>query len=124
MDVRRRTILVVDDSEIVLAATRAVLEYSGFDVLTSPTPFGMATTISHEHPDLVLLDVAMPALRGDALVEIIRAGKDARATCIVLHSERSAKELGELVQRCGADGFICKTDDHDDLVRQVREWMS
>ena len=123
-NVARRKVLVVDDSEIVLDATRLVLEYSGFEVLTSPTPFGTQTTIASELPDLVLLDVTMPALRGDALVEMIRASKGVRSTRIVLHSDRSAGELGELVSRCGADGFICKTSDHDELVRQVKTWVA
>lgn len=120
----RGKVLVVDDSEIVLNATRLVLEYSGFEVLTSPTPFGTQSTIARELPDLVLLDVTMPALRGDALVEMIRASKSSRKTRIVLHSDRPAKELNELVQRCGADGYICKTSDHDELVRQVRIWVA
>ncbi len=121
---QRPKILVVDDSEIVLEATRLLLECSGYDVYTSPTPFGTATTISRERPDLVLLDVAMPTLRGDAVVEMIRTSRASQHTRIVLHSDRPAGELEDLVRRCGADGFICKTTDHDAMVRQVQRWLS
>ncbi|MEZ0311589.1 MAG: response regulator [Myxococcota bacterium] len=117
----RQRVLVVDDSEVVLDATRLMLEYSGFEVMTLPTPFGTTSIISNHQPDLVLLDVTMPALRGDALVEMIRAGRTSRATRIALHSDRPARELRDLAHRCGADGFICKTDDPDELARQVRQ---
>ncbi len=117
----RHKVLVVDDSEVVLDATRLMLEYSGFEVMTLPTPFGTTSIISHHQPDLVLLDVTMPALRGDALVEMIRAGRKSHGTRIVLHSDRPARELADLAQRCGADGFICKTNDPEALARRVRE---
>lgn len=116
----RHKVLVVDDSELVLDATRLMLEYSGFEVLTTPTPFGTTSIISRHEPDLVLLDVTMPALRGDALVEMIRSSRRTRSTRIALHSDRPAGELQELAHRCGADGFICKTDDADELARRVR----
>ena len=116
-------VLVVDDSELVLDATRLMLEYSGFEVLTSPTPFGTTSIIASHQPDVVLLDVTMPALRGDALVEMIRAGRTSKATRIALHSDRPPKELKDIAERCGADGFICKTDDPEELARQVRVFL-
>ncbi|MBC7795054.1 MAG: response regulator, partial [Clostridia bacterium] len=120
----RPKILVVDDSEIVLAAMRLLLESCGYDVHTSPTPFGTASTISREKPDLVLLDLIMPSLRGDAVVEMLRNSGGFRATRIVLLSDRPERELGDIARRCGADGFICKTLDHDAMVRQVQSWVS
>lgn len=115
----RHKVLVVDDSDVVLDATRLMLEYAGFEVMTSPTPFGTVSIIEQHQPDLVLLDVTMPALRGDALVQMIHASRSSRLTRIALHSDRPAAELQELAHRCGADGFICKTDDPDELARQV-----
>ena len=54
------TILVVDDSEVVLNVTRTLLEAVGYRVLTHSGPAGCVAVILQEKPDLVLIDVNMP----------------------------------------------------------------
>ena len=63
---------MVDDSQLVLAMTKAALERVGVVVVTLISPIGF-TKVLDERPDLALIDVGMPALRGDQLAEMIRA---------------------------------------------------
>jgi CheY-like chemotaxis protein len=53
------TILVVDDSEVVLAVTKTLLEAVGYRVLTHSGPAGCVAVILQEKPDLVLIDVKL-----------------------------------------------------------------
>lgn len=57
-------ILIVDDSALILELYRDVFEAAGFEVITRNTPFGTSSTIAAKKPDIVLLDVFMPALQG------------------------------------------------------------
>src|SRR5688500_15479513 len=63
-------VMMVDDSDVVLEAGRIVLEENGFDVVTLDNPLLVALAVRREQPDLVLLDVNMPALKGDAVTKI------------------------------------------------------
>jgi len=75
-----------------------------------------------ERPDLALVDVTMPALRGDKLVELARRGGG--VVCpIVLYSDRPVAELDGLVQACGAVGYICKNDNEKALADSVKKFI-
>ena len=59
-------ILVVDDDPLVRDAVAQLLERAGFRVETHDSGFGLVMAIRTHRPDLVLLDVSMPGLRGDS----------------------------------------------------------
>lgn len=120
----RQKVLIVDDSDLVLEIYKNALESAGFEVITRNTPFGTASLISSEKPNLVLLDIFMPALSGDKLVELVRKDKNIQNTKLLLFSDRPVDELKSVSATCGADGFIQKTRDHMDVVRKVQSWIS
>jgi len=116
-------ILVVDDSSSALNLTRHALEGAGYNVLTKREAVLVSHTILHESPDIVLLDVNMPAVSGDKLVEIIRGHPANAGSLLLLYSSKPADELEALVRACGADGFIQKGPDANLLARQIDMWM-
>lgn len=116
----RKKILIVDDSPLIRGAVAEMLGEQGFDVVCVSSPFGFSHTLAEEKPDLVLMDVNMPALRGDKLVEVARRG--ALHKCpIVLFSDRPDAELAKLAKDCGASGYIRKTDDPVVLATGVKK---
>ena len=117
------TIVIVDDSELTLDRVRSILEKAGHRVVTVNSPFGTSAAIVREKPDLVLIDVAMPALSGDVLVSIARRRAGSEATKIVLHSSANATELSAKAVACGANGFIQKTADPVTFLRQVEGFL-
>ncbi|HJZ87334.1 MAG TPA: response regulator [Polyangia bacterium] len=120
--IRSRKILIVDDSEICREVVRFVLEARGHKVIPLDSPFGLAAALGRERPDLVLVDVSMPALDGHKLVEVTLR-HDLYRCPIVLYSDRSTDELAELVRASGAVGFIQKTADSDQLARSVEAFL-
>jgi CheY-like chemotaxis protein len=117
------TIIVIDDSEIVLTRTRHVLEGAGFRVITHPRPAGCVALILQEKPDLVLIDVDMPLIRGDTIAKLFGKARPNNDTIVLLHSNLSPAALQAKVQSSGAHGYIQKTDDAFDFVRQIKGWM-
>lgn len=116
-------ILLLDDSPLVLNATREALEPAGHQLTCVDEPAAFFTALKSLQPVLALVDVSMPMLEGDAVVWIARAHQlhDCR---IVLYSAKSEAELEALARSSGADGFICKTADNDRLRRQVADFLS
>lgn len=117
------TILVIDDSEIVLEMTRFTLESAGYRVLTRDRAQGSIVAILHEQPDLVLLDVNMPSMSGESIAEILARSAPARGTLIVLYSSLPENALRMKTVATGAHGFIQKTSVQAELVRQVRAFL-
>ena len=116
-------IIIVDDSEICREATAHKLRRLGYEVVLLSGPFGLGAAINQFRPNLVLVDVTMPALSGDQLVSIV--GKDQKHPCpLVLYSDRPQDELARLVERSGAAGFIPKSADPGELVRLVDRYVS
>src|SRR5690606_5831010 len=65
-------VLVVDDDVQHLDLVRRSLRAFGIDVETSDSSLGVSAIIRRTEPDLVLLDVNIPALPGDALLGLAR----------------------------------------------------
>lgn len=116
---QKRRIALLDDSPICRAAITMMLEEAGYEVLAIDSPFALGPTIARDAPDLVLVDVVMPALAGDKLVELTLRDPAARDALIVLHSERPEPVLATLARSCGAAGFIRKTSETRLLVDAI-----
>ncbi len=120
--VTRPKILVVDDSEIVCDSVATMLEPRGYAVVSLTSLFAFTQTLTAERPDLVLVDVSMPALSGDKLIEFSRKHHE-RHYVMVLFSTRGVEELKKLASQCGAAGFIQKTGDAERLQREVEVFL-
>lgn len=120
---RRKKIMVVDDSQVVLAVTRFVLESAGYEVVTHPRPSGSITLILQEAPDLLLVDVNMPGLNGDSLVKMLASTQANNETVVLLHSSLSDEVLAQKVKASHAHGYIRKTDNQQALIRQINRWF-
>lgn len=104
------TIVVVDDEPFVLEATRRLLTSAGYEVHACEQWAGIAGLVRAVDPQLILLDFNMPALRGDNVCVILKKMLSDAGTRIVIHSSEPESDLIEIVERCGADGYICKND--------------
>lgn len=98
-------ILVVDDSRLVLQAVKATLQ--GHELTLTENPLEVPHLIRERHPDLVLIDLNMPTMRGDVVARIIRKafGND---IIVLLHTEVPA-EAHALLEGCAANGVIAKS---------------
>ncbi len=113
-------ILLLDDSALVLNATKLALEAGHHEVYATSDTAVFFISLEKWRPDLALVDVSMPTLEGDAVVWIARAHQ-LHACRIVLYSAKAPAELEKLVASSGADGFICKTSDEVALRREVTD---
>jgi CheY-like chemotaxis protein len=120
---RRPKVLVVDDNEVCRAVVRETLEEDGFDVVELGSPVGMSSVVNHEKPDVVLMDVEMPAIEGDKAVQILL--KHRLHECkILLYSGRAPAELERLARACGASGFVPKTVTDAALASAIRSHLT
>ena len=64
----KKKILVVDDDEDVVKALKIRLRSNGYDVFSASDPIQGVSMVRKENPDLIILDIRMPAGGGFSLV--------------------------------------------------------
>jgi CheY-like chemotaxis protein len=107
----RRTVLVVDDDPIVLEVTRERLESAGYVVHVREEALGTSQWSAEFQPDIVLLDVNMPALTGLDLAQLLKKRRATKDIAIILYSSLDSTELQAKVRATGAVGAIQKSGD-------------
>jgi DNA-binding response OmpR family regulator len=102
-----KTILVMDDSEIVLGTVKAVLEDSGFAVCTAANLAQFEAHLAATRPDAVVLDVRMPEIYGDDVGAILREVRKTNAP-ILLFSSLDDSVLAARAAEAKLDGYVSK----------------
>lgn len=118
-------VLIVDDQPEIVAGMQALLELDGLVVFHQASLITLPFRIRECHPDVILLDLGMPALSGTALFGG-RGAHDLLRTdaLIILFSGRDSRELSRLTEELGADGYISKADDVNDSIRRIHSWIA
>ena len=111
------TVLLVDDEPNLVELLQGYLEREGFDVLGSADGVSALALVRTQRPDLVVLDVMLPALDG---VEVCRRLRQFSEAYVLMLSAR-AEEIDKLVGLAvGADDYVTKPFSPRELVARVK----
>jgi DNA-binding response OmpR family regulator len=117
-----KRILAVEDDEDILDIYQHIFNEAGYEVFTSLTGKDLQELISEFHPALVLLDINLGELSG---VDLCRQLKDDPATAGITVLLVSANlHIRELVLLCGADGYIAKPFDLEELLLRTAVYFA
>ena len=111
-------ILVIDDSLSAVQKARTILEGAGHEVETLELLIYLPQAVKNDPPDLILLDLSMPALSGVNVAKFIRRYESSPIP-IVLYSSRAMEELQETAQNLEAAGYVQKNEPDSTLVSTV-----
>src|SRR5438552_1694317 len=114
---RKASILAVDDDLRLLRLVRVNLERAGFAVNTASNGAAALEQMDAEPPDAVVLDITMPGIDGFALTHQIREISNLPIIMLTAMSEQSQKVHGLEI---GADDYLTKPFDPDELVARIR----
>jgi CheY-like chemotaxis protein len=117
-------IVVIDDDAKALSVAKRLLEAAGYEVITSESPLRMPQLVQREKPNLILLDLEMPALSGEHVLDFTTLFDFLREIPIVIHSAKSEDDLKSLVERSPAVGYIRKTNNGLTFVAQVERFIA
>jgi DNA-binding response OmpR family regulator len=111
-------ILVVDDDQFANTLVQFVLNKEGYDVETTDNPLGALQMIKRREPDLLIVDVMMPYLDGFEFTTQLR--KEGYDIPIIFMTAQDALESKLQGFNIGADDYICKPFNHQELVARVQ----
>ncbi|WP_440979601.1 response regulator transcription factor [Sphingomonas pseudosanguinis] len=111
------TILVVDDEIAIRRLLRNTLEQAGHQVVEARDGREALARAVADHPDAVLLDLGLPDRDGLSLIPLLR-GQGARVVLVV--SAREATEEKVAALDLGADDYVTKPFDSEELLARLR----
>jgi twitching motility two-component system response regulator PilG/twitching motility two-component system response regulator PilH len=116
---KRKTILIVDDSQAVVDALTAAFEESGYAVAAAGDGEEVFRRMTAFEPEAVLLDIYMPKLNGADVCRLVKAHPHWKRTFLVLMSSRISDREIDGYRRMGADEILKKPFDPDAAVQIV-----
>jgi DNA-binding NarL/FixJ family response regulator len=127
---KRYRVILADDHVLVRRGLRRILEENQDLEISGEVGDGLEllSLLNKMNPDMVILDVSMPNLRGiEAIPEIHRVHPDVKVLILTMHSEE--EYLYQAIS-AGADGYLLKEDAEKELflaienIRKGRVYIS
>jgi DNA-binding response OmpR family regulator len=112
-----RTVLVVDDEPDIVRILRDYLERAGFAVLTATDGESALATAHRHRPDIVLLDLTLPALDGLDVARALRRDAEVPIIMLTARTEETDRIVG---LELGADDYVAKPFSPREVVARVR----
>ena len=112
---KKKLVLVVDDQPRVLTFIEIDLKLRGFDVITTVSGEKALELVRLKKPDIVLLDMIMPGMDGFDVLNKLRSFS---GLPVIAFSASPANQ--DLAMRAGANDFMHKPFDPDNMAKKIR----
>ena len=118
-----KKILVVDDEVDLVETVRFPLEMKGFDVLVSYNGEDALSQARKEKPDLIILDLMLPKLDGYKVCRLLKFDERYKHIPILMLTAKTQEKDKILGKETGADEYITKPFEMDDLMEKVKKYL-
>lgn len=120
-----KSVLIVEDEEILQKAYKAKLEFSGFNVTLASNGRQAFALLKQSKPDLIILDMIMPQMNGIDFLKLIESEAGELQVPIIALSNLDDEENIRTAIKLGVTDYLIKSQiSMQDLERKVRETVS
>ena len=119
----RKKALVVDDNGNNLMLEKDLLEVAGFEVFEAENAAGAIAMARREKPDIIILDVRLPDMRGSAAAKILREDGETRDIPIVFVTASVLAEGREEMKDIANSGFIGKPINTRTFAKEISQFI-
>jgi CheY-like chemotaxis protein len=116
-------VLVIDDNENNLTLEKDLLEVAGFLVFGAGDASSGIKIAMQEIPDIIIMDVRLPDMRGSEAAKILRQNKSTCDIPIVFVTASVMSEGREEIQAITNSGFIGKPINTRTFVEEIRQFI-
>lgn len=104
-------ILLVDDTRLILELEKSFLKFSQVDVVTAGNGVEALEVIRKDTPDLIFMDMNMPAMDGIACCTLLKADPFLSGIPVVMLTTAGKEDDRERARNAGCDNFLTKPID-------------
>lgn len=117
----RSKILIVDDDPDIRRGLSVRLRANDYEVVMAQDAITAISSAVKEKPDLVLLDIGLPAGDGFVVMERLQANSALAFIPVIVVSARDPQANRGKALRAGAKAFFMKPVDNDELLATIEE---
>lgn len=116
-----KKILICDDDEGILDVLELILEETGHTVIPEINSLNVRHILDKQKPDLLILDLWMPVISGDQLLNMIRTTPAySHLPVIIISASRDGEQIAK---DHSASAFIAKPFDYDNLLSVISKFL-
>lgn len=116
-------ILIIDDSREHLEASTYLLEKHGYHVQTVSDPQYAPEMIRRQNPNLIVLDIMMPALDGFSLLKNVKEQENTKNIPVIILTGKVFPPDKKKAIALGADEFISKPVNGNLFLQTIQKYM-
>ncbi len=118
-----KKILIVDDEQDIVESLKFVLEAADYTCFTAYNGEDGLRLAKEIMPDLIILDVMMPKINGYKISRLLKYDNKYKNIPILMLTARSQEQDKIIGEETGADEYITKPFELDDIVNKVHEYL-
>ncbi len=118
-----KKILIVDDEQDIVESLKFVLETADFTCYCAYNGEDGLRLAKEIMPDLIILDVMMPKINGYKISRLLKYDAKYKNIPILMVTARSQEEDKLIGEETGADEYITKPFDLNEVVKKVEEYL-
>jgi DNA-binding response OmpR family regulator len=116
-----RKILVVDDERMLHMMLKSVFASHGFEIISAFTGEEGLVLAKSERPELVILDVIMPGIKGREVCKRLKADLATRHIPVLFLTAKDSDDDVQAEREAGAVGHVTKPINSMSLLREVKK---
>lgn len=118
----KKKVLIAEDDQSILEVMHIILMDAGYEILTVDDGNLLMKTIESFLPDILLLDIWMGGRDGGDIAKQLKSQESLKHIPIIMISANNDTE--KIAKKAGADGFLQKPFDVDELLQIVKRFIS
>jgi len=118
-----KKILIIEDDPDVRLGYHIRLKANNYDTFFAADGLASMTEVRKNQPDLIILDLGLPAGDGFAVMERLKASTQLAVIPIIVVSARDPRENGDRALKAGAKAYLQKPVDNDELLAVIRRLL-
>lgn len=118
-----KKILLIEDSKDLTMAMEGILELEGYEIIIAHDGVKGIEEARRHKPNLILLDLMLPKISGYEVCKILKTDNNTWRIPIVIISTLTKPHQIDKAREVGADHFIAKPYNLDEIVREVKKYI-
>ena len=119
-----KKILIIEDNRELRENTAEILELANYETITAENGKTGIDLALRDQPDLIISDITMPELDGYDVLKVLRKYIRLKKTPFIFLTARSEKADKKKGEELGADAYLIKPYDIDELLQIISEKLA
>lgn len=118
-----KTILIIEDEEDHLEIVKLILEQHNYNIISARNGREGVESAQKNVPNLIILDVMLPEMNGYEVCKAVKGSSNTRSIPVIMLSIRSNPEDIEAAYKVGANKYMTKPFNLEELVKEVKKHL-